>query len=55
VYQKLKAKGILCSENRVARLMRLRRLRSKRVRRYKIATKPNEADGLIRLYKQFGA
>lgn len=39
VYRGLKAKGILCSEKRVARLMRLRRLFSKRVRRYKVTTK----------------
>jgi len=43
VYQALKAKGIPCSENRVARLMRLRHLRSKRVRRYKVTTKRNKA------------
>jgi putative transposase len=42
VYQELKAKEVPCSQNRVARLMRLRQLRSKRVRRYKITTQRNK-------------
>jgi len=42
VYRELKAQGVACSENRVARLMRLRSLRAKQVRRYKITTKRNK-------------
>jgi putative transposase len=43
VYQELKAQGVKCSENRVARLMRLLGLRSKRARRYRVTTKRNKA------------
>ena len=43
VYRELKAAGVVCSENRVARLMRLRQLRPKQVRRYKSTTKRNKA------------
>ena len=43
VYRELKAAGVACSENRVARLMRLRQLRPKQVRRYKSTTKRNKA------------
>ena len=43
VYRELKAAGVACSENRVARLMRLRKLRPKQVRRYKSTTKRNKA------------
>jgi transposase InsO family protein len=42
VYRELKAQGVACSENRVARLMRLRGLRAKQVRRYKTTTKRNK-------------
>jgi putative transposase len=42
VYRELKAQGIACSENRVARLMRLRGLQAKQVRRYKTTTKRNK-------------
>jgi putative transposase len=42
VYHELKSQGIACSENRVARLMRLRGLRAKQVRRYKSTTKRNK-------------
>jgi putative transposase len=42
VYRELKAQGVACSENRVARLMRLRSLRAKQVRRYKTTTKRNK-------------
>ena len=42
VYRELKAQGVACSENRVARLMRLRGLRAKQVRRYKSTTKRNK-------------
>jgi transposase InsO family protein len=42
IYRELKAQGVSCSENRVARLMKLRRLRAKQVRRYKSTTKRNK-------------
>jgi putative transposase len=42
VYRELKAQGVACSENRVARLMRLRGLQAKQVRRYKSTTKRNK-------------
>jgi putative transposase len=42
VYRELKTQGVACSENRVARLMRLRGLRAKQVRRYKSTTKRNK-------------
>jgi putative transposase len=42
VYLELKAQGVACSENRVARLMRLRGLQAKQVRRYKSTTKRNK-------------
>lgn len=38
IYQELRARGIRCSENRVARLMRLHEVRPKRRRRYKATT-----------------
>jgi putative transposase len=44
VYQELKTQGVACSENRVARLMRLRGLRAKQTRTYKTTTKRNKAD-----------
>jgi transposase InsO family protein len=44
IYQELKRQGITCSENRVARLMRLRGLRAKQTRTYKTTTKRNQAD-----------
>jgi transposase InsO family protein len=44
IYQALKKQGIVCSENRVARLMRLRGLRAKQKNRYNATTKRNEAD-----------
>ena len=43
VYHELKAQGVACSENRVARLMRLRGLKAKQTRRYKSTTKRNKA------------
>ena len=43
VYRALKAQGVACSENRVARLMRLRGLKPKRVRRFRATTKRNKA------------
>ena len=42
VYQALKAQGVAVSKNRVARLMRLQRLRPKQVRRFKATTKRNK-------------
>ena len=42
IYHELKAQGVSCSENRVARLMKLRKLRAKQVRRYKSTTKRNK-------------
>ena len=41
VYRELKAQGVACSENRVARLMRLRSLQPKQVKRYRASTKRN--------------
>ena len=41
VYHELKAQGVACSENRIARLMRLRKLQAKQTRRYKSTTKRN--------------
>ncbi len=43
VYQELKRQGIACSENRVARLMRLRGLRARQTRTYKTTTRRNKA------------
>jgi transposase InsO family protein len=43
VYRALKSQGVTCSENRVARLMRLRGLRAKQVRRFRATTKRNRA------------
>ena len=42
VYEKLKD-TVRCSENRIARLMRLRGLKAKQARRYKTTTKRNRA------------
>jgi len=44
IYRALKKRGIVCSENRVARLMRLRGLRAKQKNRYRTTTRRNEAD-----------
>ena len=43
VYQELKEQGEGCSENRVARLMRLYHIRAKQTRCYKVTTKRNKA------------
>ena len=43
VYQELKAQGVACSENRVARLMRLYSIRGRQTRRYRTTTKRNRA------------
>ena len=57
IYRELEAQGVACSENRVARLMRLRGLRAKQVRRYKSTTKRNKkhpvAPNLLK--RDFGA
>jgi len=42
VYRELIAQGIACSENRVARLMRLRGIQAKQVKRYRSTTKRNK-------------
>ena len=42
IYRELKAQGVVCSENRVARLMRLYHIRAKQTRRYKVTTKRNK-------------
>lgn len=42
IYHELKKQGVACSENRVARLMRLRGLRAKQTKRYKTTTKRNK-------------
>jgi putative transposase len=43
IYRALKKQGVACSENRVARLMRLRSLQAKQTKRYKTTTKRNKA------------
>jgi putative transposase len=41
VHAELKAKGVACTVNRVARLMRVEGLQAKHARKYKCSTKPN--------------
>jgi transposase InsO family protein len=43
IYRELDAQGVACSENRIARLMRLRGLQAKQTKRYKTTTKRNKA------------
>lgn len=43
IYRELKAQGVTCGENRVARLMRLHRIRAQQVRRYKVTTRRSKA------------
>ncbi len=43
IYRELKDQGVVCSENRIARLMRLRGVRAKQARRFKVTTKRNRA------------
>ena len=43
IYRELKDQGVACSENRIARLMRLRSLRAKQSRRFKSTTKRAKA------------
>ena len=43
IYHELKEQGVACSENRIARLMRLCGLQAKQARRFKVTTKRNRA------------
>jgi putative transposase len=43
IYHELDKQGVACSENRVARLMRLRGLQAKQTKRFKTTTKRNKA------------
>jgi transposase InsO family protein len=43
IYRELKEQGVSCSENRIARLMRLRGLKAKQTRRFKSTTKRDKA------------
>ena len=43
IYRDLKDQGVACSENRIARLMRLRGLQAKQSKRFKVTTKRNRA------------
>jgi len=43
IYYELDDQGVACSENRVARLMRLRGLQAKQTKRFKTTTKRNKA------------
>jgi transposase InsO family protein len=42
IYDVLTARGVVCSENRIARLMRLRGLRAKQEETFKVTTRRNE-------------
>jgi putative transposase len=44
VYHELRAEGIACSENRVARVMRLHKLRGRPARQHRGTTKPDKAN-----------
>ena len=44
IYRTLKKQDVACSENRVARLMRLRGLRARQTRLYKTTTRRNKTD-----------
>jgi transposase InsO family protein len=44
IYHELKDQGVACSENRIARLMRLRGLRARQTKRYRTTTKRNKAN-----------
>ena len=44
IYHELEKQRVACSENRVARLMRLHGLRARQKKRYKVTTKRNKAD-----------
>jgi transposase InsO family protein len=43
IYRELKDQGVACSENRIARLMRLRGVQAKQDKRFKVTTKRNQA------------
>jgi putative transposase len=43
IYRELKDQGVVCSENRIARLMRLRDLRAKQSKHFKTTTRRNRA------------
>jgi putative transposase len=43
IYQELKRQGVACSENRVARLMRLYHIQAKQMKCYKVTTRRNKA------------
>jgi transposase InsO family protein len=43
IYRELKDQGVVCSENRVARVMRLRDLQAKQSKRFKTTTRRNRA------------
>ena len=43
IYRELKDQGVACSENRIARLMRLRGLKAKQSKRFRSTTKRNQA------------
>ena len=43
IYRELADQGVACSENRIARLMRLRGLQAKQTKRFKATTKRNKA------------
>ena len=43
IYRELKDQGVLCSENRIARLMRAGGLQAKQAKRFKVTTKRNRA------------
>lgn len=43
IYRELRAQGVVCSENRVARLMRLQGLQARQTKRYKVTTRRNKA------------
>ncbi len=44
IYQVMRKLGLMCSQNRVARLMRAAGLKAKQTKRYKTTTKRNKAD-----------
>lgn len=46
IYQVMRKMGLLCSQNRVARLMRAEGLRAKQVRRFRNTTKRSESHGV---------
>jgi len=57
IYDVLEARGVVCSENRIARLMRLRGLRAKQEEAFKVTTKRNKAHPVApnRLKRNFEA